>query len=64
MSRTRQAQRKEMSILSLRVAQQLLLEGYQIIRIEHSYRHRGKLAFVFEYSEQLDRELAKFERRD
>ena len=56
-------QQTEKAILSLRVAQSLMKEGYNLIRIEQSNRHRGKLAFIFEYSEEIERELAKFARK-
>lgn len=55
-------QQLEKAILSLRVAQSLMDKGYNLIRIEHSHRHRGKLAFIFEYCEGIDEELAKFSR--
>lgn len=55
-------QQLEKAILSLRVAQSLMRQGYNLIRIENSHRHRGKLAFIFEYCEGIDEELAKFSR--
>lgn len=53
----------EKAILSLRVAQSLMEKGFNLIRIEHSYKHHGKLAFIFENCEKLDGELAKFSRQ-
>ena len=55
-------QQLEKAILSLRVAQSLMNKGYNLIRIENSHRHRGKLAFIFEYCDGIDEELAKFSR--
>lgn len=55
-------QQLEKAILSLRVAQSLMDKGYNLIRLENSHRHRGKLAFIFEYCEGIDEELAKFSR--
>lgn len=52
----------EKAILSLRVAQSLMERGFNLIRVEQSYKHRGKLAFIFEYCEGIDEELAKFSR--
>ena len=49
-------------ILSLRVAQHLLARGFNLIEIDRSYRYPGKLVFIFENSEALVEELAKFER--
>lgn len=51
------------AILSLRVAQSLMEAGYNLIRIENSHKHRGKLAFIFENCAGLDDELAKFTRK-
>ena len=56
-------QQAEKAILSLRVAQSLMAEGYNLIRIEQSNKHRGKLAFIFEYDAEIENELAKFARK-
>lgn len=56
-------QQTEKAILSLRVAQSLMEEGYNLIRLEQSNRHRGKLAFIFEYDAEIENELAKFARK-
>lgn len=54
---------EEKAILSLRVAQLLMSKGYKLIRLENSHRFRGKLAFIFEYSEGIDEELARIGRQ-
>lgn len=46
-------------ILSLRVARQLLANGFQIIDIEQSKKIPGTLVFVFEHTEALEQELSK-----
>jgi len=56
------SKQQEKAILSLRVAQSLMGKGYNLIRLENSHRHRGKLAFIFEYREGIDEELVKFSR--
>lgn len=52
----------EKAILSLPLAQRLIDRGHNLIRIEPSKRRRGKLAFIFEYSEALDDEITKYSR--
>lgn len=52
----------EKAILSLRVAQALMEKGYNLIRLENSRKHYGKLAFIFENSEELEQEMAEFTR--
>jgi len=52
----------EKAILSLRVAQTLMAKGYNLIRLENSRRYRGKIAFIFEYNDELEQEMAKFRR--
>lgn len=60
---TSHIEQTEKAILSLRVAQSLMATGYNLMRIEQSHRHRGKLAFIFENCDGLDDELAKFTRK-
>lgn len=62
MTNFKTVKKDEKAILSLRVAQYLMSEGYNLIRLENSYRHQGKLAFIFEDSEAIEKELAKFSR--
>lgn len=51
---------KTKAILSLPLAQRLLMQGFDLIHIEPSHRRRGKLAFVFQYSKELDQEITKY----
>lgn len=48
------------AILSLPLAQRLIDRGHMLIRFEPSKRRPGKLAFIFENSEELDNEITKY----
>lgn len=50
-------------ILSFRVAKQLLAHGFRLVDIEPSHKIAGNICFIFEDSEALQRELAKFNRK-
>jgi len=47
-------------ILSLPLARRLLSKGFHIIDVEPSHRRKGKLAFIFEFSEELDAEMTRY----
>lgn len=51
------------AILSLPLAQRLMDKGFNLIRIEPSHRRLGKLAFIFEYCDELDAEIDIYSNR-
>lgn len=51
---------KTKAILSLPLAQRLMSKGFNLIHIEPSHRRPGKIAFVFQYSKELDEEITKY----
>lgn len=46
-------------ILNLNFARELIREGFPVIDVETSRAQRGKVAFVFEATEELKNYLAK-----
>lgn len=50
-------------ILSFRVARHLLAQGFKIVDLDTSHKIPGNIVFIFEDSEPLRAELAKFDRR-
>ena len=59
-----QIQPKTKAILSLPLAQRLIDRGHMLIRFEPSKRRPGKLAFIFENSEELDEEITEYSKGD
>lgn len=51
-------------ILSVRVANDLIEKGYNIVTIEPSTRYRYRLVFIFENSPELESEMANYKRKD
>ncbi len=47
-------------ILSLRVARGLIAKDYRLVDIQPSHKRLGKLVFVFENSEQLEKDLSEY----
>jgi hypothetical protein len=47
-------------ILSLRVAKDLLVKGFELTDLQTSHKRPGKLVFIFENSRQLETELANY----
>jgi len=54
--------KRKKAILSLPLAQRLLTRGHRLLYIEPSRRRPGMLAFIFEYSENLDDEITSYSR--
>lgn len=50
-------------VLSMRVANELIKQGYKVEKIEPSKNYPDKLVFVFRNSPELDAEFKKFERK-
>ncbi|WP_186306512.1 DUF5659 domain-containing protein [Siminovitchia fortis] len=50
-------------ILSYRVAKHLLSKGFKIVDIDTSHKIPGNIVFIFERSEELNRELAEIKRK-
>jgi len=50
-------------ILSLPLAQRLLSKGHRLLHVEPSHRRRGKVAFIFENSSELDAEITRYSSR-
>ncbi len=51
-------------VLSVRVANELIAKGYELVTIEPSRRFPGKLVFVFKNTPELDAEFKNFERKE
>ncbi|WP_339216727.1 hypothetical protein [Ornithinibacillus sp. FSL M8-0202] len=47
-------------ILSLRVANDLVAKGYQLVHIEPSHKRPGMLVFVFRNNQDLEKELTNY----
>lgn len=51
-------------ILSLKVARHLLAQGFRIVDIEKSRKHRNRLVFLFEESDALQQAILDYWKGD
>jgi Domain of unknown function (DUF5659) len=54
---------KHRCIMSLRVAKDLLAKGFVLTDLQPSTKRQGKLVFIFENSEALEKALAEYSRK-
>lgn len=52
------------TILNIHMADRLLKAGHKLVELKPSNSMRGRAVFIFEYSEELDRDMYRLARRN